>query len=68
MTGEKEAMLVQSEIVLESGAWVVYLEVWFDDGIQRKRIGDYRSEAKARIAARWITWAARREITPPMGF
>jgi len=60
-------MLVQSEVVLEHGAWVVYLEVWFEDGIERKRIGSYLSESRARVAARWITWAARREITPPTG-
>lgn len=65
--GEDEAMLVQSEVVREEGAWVVYLEVWFEDGIQRKRIGSYRDERKARVASRWVTWAARREITPPTG-
>ena len=67
MTGESDAMLAQSEVLKENGEWVVYLEVWFTDGIQRKRIGAYRTEQKARTAARWITWAARREITPPTG-
>lgn len=67
MTDPPEAMLVQSEVLQEAGAWVVYLEVWFTNGIERRRIGTYRSEHKAHIAARWITWAARREITPPTG-
>ena len=53
MTDAPEAMLVQSEVLQEAGAWVVYLEVWFTDGIERRRIGAYRSEHKARIAARW---------------
>ncbi len=61
------AMLVQSEVVRENGSWVVYLEVWFETGIERKRIAEYPSEDKARLAARWMTWAARREITPPTG-
>lgn len=67
MTGSKEAFLVQSEVVVEDGAHVLYMEVWFPDGIERKRIGVYRDEKKARTAARWVTWAARREITPPTG-
>ena len=67
MASKHEAMLVQSEIVLEEGQWVVYLEVWFEDGIRRQRIDAYRSLEKAKTAARWITWAARRDITPPTG-
>ena len=67
VTDSNEPFLVQSEVVVEDGAQVVYLEVWFPDGIQRKRIGAYRDEKKARTAARWVTWAARREITPPTG-
>ena len=67
MTKPSEAMLVQSEVVREDGQWVLYLEVWFVDGIQRKRIDSYASEHKARTAARWITWAARRDMTPPTG-
>lgn len=67
MTRDNEAMLVQAEVLLEDGAWTVYLEVWFVDGVERRRISSYPSEKKARIAARWIAWAARREITPPTG-
>jgi len=68
VTQRDDAMLVQSAVVREDGMWVLYLEVWFQDGIRRRRINAYPSESKARIAARWITWAARREITPPTGF
>ena len=67
MTGTDEPMMVQSEVVRENGQWVLYLEVWFVDGIQRRRIDSYPSEAKARTAARWVTWAARRDMTPPTG-
>lgn len=67
MRDAEDPMLAQTEVVLENGAWVVYLEVWFVDGIERKRIQAYRSEHKARVAARWIAWSARREISPPTG-
>ena len=67
MTRSDEAILVQSEVVRERGQWVLYLEVWFEDGIRRQRIDAYPTEAKARTAARWITWAARRDMTPPTG-
>ncbi|NRA58186.1 MAG: hypothetical protein HRU13_08770 [Phycisphaerales bacterium] len=63
----EDPILAQCEVLLENGAWTVYLEVWFVDGIERKRIDSYPSEHKARIAARWIAWAARRQISTPTG-
>ena len=68
MTITEEPMAVNSEVLCENGSWTLYLEFWYVEGIDRKRIGTYRSEQKARIAARWIVWAARREISPPTGF
>ncbi len=60
-----DAFLVEAEVLQENGAWVVYLEIWFADGPRRHRIDTYYTEAKARLAARWIQWAARREIDTP---
>ena len=68
MTGTEEPMAVNGEVVYENGTWTLYLEFWYVEGIERKRFDTYRSEHKARVAARWIVWAARREINPPTGF
>ena len=68
MTASDEPIVLACNVILDEGSWVVELEFLFPDGIQRKRVGSYRSEKKARIAARWIGWAARREISRPTGF
>lgn len=62
-----EPIFLDSCVEREEGAWVVYLEFLFDEGMGRRRIGSYRSEGKARLAARWMSWAARREIGRPRG-
>jgi hypothetical protein len=65
---EEEPFVVQAEVVNEQGAWTVYVEFWFTKGIERHRIGTYRSEQEARLASRWMAWAARRDVRPPTGF
>lgn len=67
MNERPEADLVQAEVRRENGAWVVFLTVWTEEGADVRRVGDYRSEGKARIAARWIEWAAMRDIDFPTG-
>lgn len=62
-----EPFAVETEVVHEQGSWAVYLELWFDNGVRRQRVGDYSSEHAARTAARWIIWAARRDARPPDG-
>lgn len=54
----------------ESGRWVVYLEVGFASNaegiaVERKRIGDYSTEQRARVAADWIERTADRDLTRP---
>lgn len=68
MKGRDEAIYLGCHVILEGGSWQVELEFLFSDGIRRKRVGAYRSEPKARVAARWIGWAAQREIDPKFGF
>jgi hypothetical protein len=54
----------------ENGRWVVYLDVGFwDPGVEggpmrteRRRIANYPSEERARVAARWIEQAADRSM------
>lgn len=67
MKGRSEPIFLESQLVIEAGEWVVYLEFMTERGMERKRIGAYRSEKKARVAARWMSWAARREIGFPTG-
>ncbi len=62
-----DPIFIESRVELEAGAWVVYLEFLFDQGMESRRIGSYRSEGKARTAAQWMSWAARRDIGWPRG-
>jgi hypothetical protein len=62
-----DPIFLDSRVEREGGGWVVYLEFLFPHGLESKRIGSYRSEGKARVAARWMSWAARREIGWPRG-
>lgn len=74
----RNATLVRTEIVQESGRWVVYLEVDFfvpeeegDGKFQtvRHRIQDYPKKRAAEVAAGWIKRAAERDLPgPPGGF
>ncbi len=56
---------VHTRVEHESGRWVVYLAVIFDDGVVRHRISDHHTERLARIAAGWIERAADRDIDTP---
>jgi hypothetical protein len=56
-----------TEVVEESGRWVVMLDVVFADGAVRHRIGDYHSRAKAEVAARLVQATAEREAGPSWG-
>lgn len=63
-----EALAVQTIVEPERGQWVVYVEVTFWDSIQRHRIGVYRTERLATIAADIIRRTADRDLPrPPMG-
>lgn len=60
------ALGVETEIVAERGLWAVDIIVFFADGVVRRRITTYRTEALARISASYIKRAAEREIPGPL--
>ncbi|MCW1966597.1 MAG: hypothetical protein KIH69_000575 [Anaerolineae bacterium] len=63
------AVNAQSEIVKEKGRWVVYLNVTFwelDDyagqvNVLRRRIADYATQERAKVAASFMERAANRD-------
>lgn len=57
---------VQTVVVAERGQWAVDILVVMDDGVVRRRIGTYRSEALARISANYIKRGADRDIPGPI--
>ena len=62
----ERALGVETEIVAERGLWAVDIIVFFADGVVRRRITTYRTEALARISASYIKRAAEREIPGPL--
>ena len=65
MTAER-ALGVETEIVAERGQWAVDVIVFFADGVVRRRIATYRTEALAKISASSIKRAAERDIPGPL--
>ena len=65
MTAER-ALGVETEIVAERGQWAVDIIVFFEDGVVRRRIATYRTEALAKISASSIKRAAERDIPGPL--
>lgn len=57
---------VRTLVVAERGRWAVDVVVVFADGVVRKRIDTYPTEARARIAARLIQRAAERDLEGPL--
>ena len=57
---------VETVVVAERGQWAVDIVVVMDDGIVRRRIGTYRTEALARISANYIRRGADRDIPGPI--
>lgn len=55
---------VQTEVVAEHGQWTVYLLLLTPQGIDRRRLETYFTEAKARLAADVITRTAARRRPP----
>jgi hypothetical protein len=53
-----EAYYAETFVIYEQGYWTVYIEVIFDDVIQRHKVGTYYSEAKAKIAAHYMKESA----------
>jgi hypothetical protein len=56
-----------TEVVEESGRYVVMLDVVFPDGAVRHRLGDYHTRARAELAAKVVRATAEREAGPGWG-
>lgn len=54
-------------VVEESGRFVVWMTVLFDDEVVRHRIRDYPTRRAAEIAASMISRTANRDIDLPPG-
>ncbi len=62
----ERALGVEVEVVPERGQWAVDIIVFFSDGVVRRRIETYRTEALARISANYIKRGAERDIGGPV--
>jgi hypothetical protein len=62
----ERALGVETEIVRERGQWAVDIIVFFANGLIRRRIATYRTEALAKISANCIRRAAERDIPGPL--
>lgn len=58
----ENAISADTSIELEDGQWSVFVNVFFEHEIVRKRIATYRTKALAEIAASAIARAANRQI------
>ena len=56
-----EDKYVRTEVVAESGQWVVYVEIGNLEGSVRHRIESYHRKSLAEIAAKWIKRTAEKE-------
>lgn len=66
MDEENHAISVETEVIPERGRWAVDIVVLFTDGVVRRRVDTYKSEALATISAKYIKRAAEREIPGPI--
>lgn len=61
-----EALDVQTVVVPERGRWAVEIVVVFADGVVRRRIDTFPTEARAQLSAGLIKRAAERDIRGPL--
>lgn len=66
MAEESHALGVETEVIPERGQWAVDIIVIFTDGVVRRRVDTYRTQALAAIAAKNIKRAAERDIPGPL--
>jgi hypothetical protein len=57
---------VETVVVPRHGLWYVDIVVVYPDGVVRRRVGTYRTEQRATVAARLIKRAAERDIPGPV--
>ena len=58
---------VSTEVLEESGRFVVVLDVVFADGAVRHRLQSYHTRARAELAARIVRATAERDHRPDWG-
>jgi hypothetical protein len=65
MPDEREQVIeekyVRTDVIEESGQWVVYLEIGDSEDSVRHRIAAYHKKSLAEIAAAWIKRTAEKE-------
>jgi hypothetical protein len=66
-SGDARADTVDTVVTADHGLWHVDVVVVFTDGVVRRRVGTYRTERLAHIAADLIKRGAEREIQGPGG-
>jgi hypothetical protein len=59
--------IASTEVVEERGRFVVVLDVVFDHGAVRHRVGEYHTRAKAELAARIVRATVERNAAPTWG-
>ena len=57
---------VETVVVPERGLWHLDIVVVYPDGVVRRRVGTYRTEKLANVAARLIKRAAERDLPGPI--
>lgn len=57
---------VETVVVADRGLWHVDIVVVYPDGVLTRRVGTYRTEKLADVAARLIKRAAERDIPGPI--
>jgi len=62
----ERALAVETVVVPEGGQWAVDIVVIFPGSVVRRRINTYRTEAVARLSAKYIRRGAEREIGGPI--
>lgn len=62
MTDDQRAIAVETVVVPVNGQWAVDIVVIFPDSVVRRRVNTYRSEAVARLSAKYIRRGADRDI------
>jgi len=66
MGEDNHAIGVETGVIPERGQWAVDIIVIFNDGVVRRRVDTYRTEALAKISASHIKRAAERDIPGPL--
>jgi hypothetical protein len=67
VSGAQQEPFVSTEVLAESGRFVVVLDVVFHDGAVRHRLHSYHTRSRAELAARIVRSTAERDHGPNWG-